>query len=177
MIRSHHLRRMKPSIVALCCLLTFAPTLGGCDDVSTFLAGESPSMALANATWSGETSGATAASFVTARTAEEWNAIWATIGKPPPAALPSGHMAVAVFLGEQLQTHPQVEILSAEVVRPPGGIERASVIYRVTTPPVSATETDAASASIGAPASPPSSPWAVRIMDRAVADPTFQQAG
>ena len=143
-----------------CLLLALLP---GCDNALTYMAGEAHGGSLANSNWNGSNASVSSASFVTARTQSEWDALWQTVGQPTPGTLPSGKMAVAVFLGQRFEAGTRVEIRDAEILTRVSEPEHAIVTYRELAQP-GAVKTDTAL-----------SPWAIRLMNRSVLAPDFQK--
>ncbi|HYD69715.1 protease complex subunit PrcB family protein [Azospirillum sp.] len=61
--------------------------------------GSVPADATPGAYWNGDHSEAFERAYVTARTPQEWQELWARVGQPAPSSLPGDRMAVAVFMG------------------------------------------------------------------------------
>ncbi|HET8727216.1 MAG TPA: protease complex subunit PrcB family protein, partial [Alphaproteobacteria bacterium] len=98
--------------------------------------------------WSGPNATATADVFVTARDDQGWRTLWQLAGTAPPAPLPEGAMAVAVFLGQRPTSGYTVEL--GDVVRRG---EAVIVSYRETQPAPDAVVSQALT-----------SPYAVRLV-------------
>ncbi len=134
------------SIVAMALL-----TLGGCagrDHAGTD-AGLHPQGGSETGTaWQGDRSTATERSEQTARTAEEWDRLWAQAGVAAPAALPDGLMAVGLFLGPRTGTGYAVSLDPAT-----GAGEAVVVPYHETVPGPDDPVTDQAT-----------SPFAIRLI-------------
>jgi hypothetical protein len=138
--------------------------LGGCQWGASFLAGEPPAWdgtlqkmpgIDGRLEWSGQQSEIQGRLTMVARTQEEWDEMWRRAAQPPPAPLPEGWMAVAVFAGLQNSGGTAVRIEQA------GGpwranysaVERMLVTYRISQPPSDAIVTQAQA-----------SPWAIRLV-------------
>lgn len=81
--------------------LLLAAVLAGCQTTGDGTAGRGtvPADATPGTYWSGDHSEAYERAYVTARTPQEWQALWARVGQPAPSSLPGDRMAVAVFMG------------------------------------------------------------------------------
>ncbi len=63
--------------------------------------------------WRGQRSNVGVETAVVATTAADWTALWRKAGRAPPSALPGGHLAVGIFLGQRNTGGFTVEIVSA----------------------------------------------------------------
>lgn len=79
--------------------------------------------------WKGQFCGVSAPETRTAKTPEQWEALWKDIGRPAPAVDLSGKMAVAVFLGERPTGGFRVQFLEPKTSK-----ERVTLGYRVLPP-------------------------------------------
>ncbi|MDR3515819.1 MAG: protease complex subunit PrcB family protein [Azospirillaceae bacterium] len=95
-------------LLALCAVLTLG--IAGCGDVAALLAGDPLPQEGVTAPgyrpgidgvleWSGSNSTVQVHLTEVARQQDEWQQIWAHVGKPAPGPLPSGWTAIAVFVG------------------------------------------------------------------------------
>jgi hypothetical protein len=80
-------------------LLTFALALGACQTPNGETTASGNLIAADGQAWHGQQSKAVERAQLLARTAQEWEALWARVGEPAPQALPTGRMAAALFLG------------------------------------------------------------------------------
>lgn len=148
-------------------LILFPLLLTACDSMLTFLAGEGwqpQGSAFKEVNWNGDMADATSFTTIVARNEGEWQNMWQRVGQEPPAALPSGKMAVAVLAGQRPLAGYKVEIVSANKEMQLGRAERFIVKYLVR-PPVA-----------GKPAQKQlNSPWAIRLADTSEVVPYFTE--
>lgn len=85
--------------------------------------------------WQGEQSGTEERLETVARTDAEWAALWQRAGQSPPSALPSGQMAVAIFLGKRITPGYGVTIESIAMRPEPSQGEALVITYRERVPP------------------------------------------
>ncbi len=120
--------------------------LTGCQGASSWLAGEPIPAAggermpgadqglVGHGTFKGEISQAQSQTFLVARTAAEWDALWALAGRPPPARLPDGMMALGLFLGVRTSGGYGVDVVRIGVESVAGQRDRMVVEFRETVP-------------------------------------------
>jgi len=129
----------------LIALAALAPVLSGCGGAGAWLAGEpgdpgarrlqgATAGPVGQGTWAGEISLATRPTFIVARTAAEWQALWDLVGQPVPGALPEDLMAMAVFIGTRTTGGYAVHVTDVRLERRPGIRDRVLVEYREVEP-------------------------------------------
>ncbi len=81
----------------------------------SFQAAPEPTDETLNATseWRGQRSDVAVETVVVVTTDAAWTALWRKVGRAPPSALPDGHVAVGIFLGQRNTGGFTVEIVSA----------------------------------------------------------------
>ncbi|HYD31979.1 MAG TPA: protease complex subunit PrcB family protein [Azospirillaceae bacterium] len=127
----------------------------GCDTLSHYAAGEplpgtkaalsiDRADSIGNATsWQGDQAARPQPGPVTARTGEEWKALWRDIGREAPGDLPPRAMALAVLLGER-PTGGYAVTIEDWSIQPVPGVGRALVVtWREKVPPKDAVVTQA----------------------------------
>ncbi|MFM2044526.1 MAG: hypothetical protein RLY86_3102 [Pseudomonadota bacterium] len=122
------------------------PLLSGCGGAAAFLAGEPTSGVslpphagaaaglVGRGTWTGQVSLAARPTFLVARTAEEWGALWDLVGQPAPGQLPDDLMALAIFMGTRSTGGFEVQIIDVRLDRRSGERDRLLVEYRERSP-------------------------------------------
>ncbi|MCG5242421.1 protease complex subunit PrcB family protein [Azospirillum doebereinerae] len=118
-----------------------------------------PAVAASGTAWQGDRSLAAERAYVTASNAQEWTELWARVGEPAPASLPSDRMAVAVFLGPRDTAGYTVSIDRAQTA---GGELQVGFHERVPGP-------------AQAVALSQTSPYAIRLLPRVEAKATFHR--
>ncbi len=135
------MRAVSRGLLAVCLL----PALVGCTGATHWLAGEpAPGSSdlpqsdhfslVGRASWRGEISRVQSATYLVARTTEEWEAMWARVGREPPGILPDRLMAVGVFIGTRTRTGYQVDIVRIRPEHREGQRDRLVIEYRETEP-------------------------------------------
>jgi hypothetical protein len=134
--------------------------LSACERQLTFLAGEDwqTGKAYTRTHWTGSNATSPALIYVTARTQQEWEALWQQVNETPPGPLPTSKMGVAVLLGQRPNEGWRVEITKAGTEMVFGQVEEYRVEYRIYKPDASSTADQIYTQSIA-------SPWAIRLAD------------
>lgn len=85
--------------------------------------------------WQGTDAADTTSTTLTARSENEWQALWQRVGKEPPGPMPKGAVALAAFLGKRPSTGYAVSLESWELEKQPDGRVALVVTWREKIPP------------------------------------------